>query len=321
VTWNIDAYNPQCGNAICGQVRLGQEVDLYNGILDDSNSKMRAGDQIVNFDILSLDSTISKVETPTILVADYFSDALYKVLNQAAITDYLTVDAGNISCTIDRQFDDVSWFSEKTGKESIEKLLLASNSILYVEGTTVYVAPRTPGSTILKTFYGQASENGNEDILDLINIRNGQNRIINFVRFKDTTDVSKNSDSINTYGVRLKELDIDFVTNTTKRTDICADIVGEFKDPKQEFTLETYLNYENYNLSFLNRVAVDYPTPYYNAGSAFPIVETATVGDEATPLPYSVWEFEVDPTQINFKIMGIEINPKDETISFNLRGI
>lgn len=321
ITWNINEENPQCGNATCGGVWLGEEVDIYNGILDDSNSKMNAGDQIVNFDILSLDSLISKVETPTISVSDYFSDAILDILNQSAITDYLTVDAGNISLTIDRQFDDISWFSEKTGLESLQRLLLASNSVLYVEGTTVYVAPRTPGGTVSKTFYGQASNEGNEDILDLRDIRNGQNRIFNFVRFKDTTDVSKNSDSISDYGVRLKELDLEFITNSTKRTDICSSIVTEFKDPKQELVLESVLDFENYALGFLDRVAIDYPTPLYTVGTPIPIVDSAKVDDSGTPLPYEVWNFELDATEKNFKIMGFEIDPKKETIYFNLREI
>lgn len=324
VTWNIDSENPQCGNAICGEIRLGEEIDLYNGILDDSNSKMNAGDQIENFDVLSLESTISKVECPTISVSDYFSDAILKILNQTAITKYLTVDAGNISVTIDKQFDDVSWFSERTGKEALEKILLASNSVLYVLGTTVYVAPRTPAVSVVKTFYGQASEEGNEDILDLKEIRNGKNRIINFVRVKDSTDVSKDADSIEDYGIKPdppKELDIPFITNSAKRTDICDSIVDEFKQPKQEFVLETVLDYENYSLVYLDRIKIDYPTPYYHSGSNFPYVDQAVVDDSSTPLPYPLWEFEIDPDQVEFKIMGFEINPKDETISFNLREI
>lgn len=321
ITWNIDDENPQCGNAFCGAVRLGEEVDIFNGVLDDSNSKMNAGDQIENFDVLSLESLISKVETPTISVSDYFSDAIFDILNQSAITDYLTVDAGNISLTIDKQFDDVSWFSEKTGIESLQKLLLASNSILYVSGTTIFVAPRTPGGTVAKTFYGQAATEGNEDILDLKDIRNGQNRIFNFVRFKDTTDVSKDSDSITDYGVRVKELDVEFITNSTKRTDICSSILGEFKDPKRELILESILDYENYSLGFLDRVAIDYPTPLYTVGNPVPLVETAKVDDSGTPLPYEVWNFELDATITNFKIMGFEIDPKKETIYFNLREI
>lgn len=324
VTWNIDEENPQCGNAICGSIRLGEEVDLFNGVLDDSNSKMNAGDQIVNFDVLSLDSLITKVTTPTILVSEYFTDAIYNILNQSEITKYLTVDASNISVSIDRQFDSVTWFSERSGKESLQKLLLASNSVLYVQGTTVYVSPRTHGASVVKTFYGQASEEGNEDILNLMKIRNGQNRIFNFVRFKDTTDVAKDTPSIEEWGIKPdppKNLEIDFITNSTKREEICQNIVDEFKDPKQELDIEVELNYENYNLNLLDQIAIDYPLAFYSQGDALPIVEVAKTEDVTTPLPYEVWQFELDPDEITFKIMGFEIDAKRETISMNLRGI
>ena len=123
----------------------------------------------------------------------------------------MTVSAGNISVGQDQVPDSIAELEETTVKEALDLLLEASNSVVYVDVTdqTVYVKPRTAAASVSHTFYGQASDNGSESIVNIQNVRTGLNRTFNFWKWKDTTTTAKDTTSITNYGVRKKELDND----------------------------------------------------------------------------------------------------------------
>lgn len=320
VTW-APAENAICGIVVCGEALLSEEVVIYRGILNDEASAMGVADQIINFQVLSYDSLFSKVIVPFSALdsADFLSEILFKILNQTQITKYIVVDIDNIDLDLDYVPNSLAWFENKTGKEAIEKLLLASNSIVFIENLTLKSSGRAPGAAVAYSFFGQASDIGIENIIDIEGFRNGQNRILNFVRWKDGL-VSDGSSSVLKWGVRLKEIDIEFVTDAVKQAQTSTRIVNEFKNPKREFSISAPANQELIALPFLSRVDIDYPSIVESTGQRLPVVGLTPIGDESAPLPYSLWDFTLTQDE-KFKVMGIEMDLKKEILSFQLRAI
>lgn len=320
ITW-APAEPAICGNAICGETILAEEVTIFRGILNDDASKMDIKDQILEFNVLSYDSQFAKVLVPyaDLSGGDTLKDILVKILNQDQITKYCDVDEDNINLQIDYIPDDITVYEDLTGQEAIEKIMLAANSIIYVEDDVLKACGREAGETVVHHFYGQSSPRGNENIFSIGDFRNGQNRIINFVRWKDGAAI-RSPGSIESWGAFLKELSIDFVTNSGKQELTAQSIVDEFKDPKREMRVETILDAKTVELRFLNRVDIDYPSVVDSAGKYLPIVGLAKIGDVESPLPNILWDFRMSQDQ-PLKIMGMEIDLKKEMISFELRAI
>lgn len=310
-----------CGMFNCGEAILSEEVTIYRGIINDDAAKMAIDEQIIELAVLSYDSQFSKILVPfsSLVLGDSLKEILFKILNQTAVTDYLTVDVDNFEFEIDYDPDDLAWFENRTGKEAIEKILLAANSVIFIEDDVLYTSSRAPSAEVEKTFYGQASQIGNENILNMQDFRWGHNRVINLVRWKDGA-ASSDPFSVERWGASPKDIDAEFVTNLTNQESTAASIVTEFKNPKKEFTLSTPLDVDAVGLSFLDRVNADYPTVVQAAGRFLPIVGLTEIGDIQSPLPKTLWDFKLD-TEEHFKIMSIDIDPKSEIISFGLRGV
>lgn len=321
VTW-APAEPAICGVLVCGESILSEEVDIYLGILNDESTAMDADNQIIDFQVLSFDSIFAKVEVPFSELdgSDTLADILFKTLNQSLVTKYMDVAADDIDLDVDYIPDDLSWFENKTGKELIAKVLLLANSVIYLIGDRIYAKGRTPAESVSKSFYGQASDLGNENVYGISEFRNGQNRIINFARWDESAVVSRANDSIERWGVRPIDLDAEFVTDAGKQALSSDSIVAEFEDPKRELTLDTPIAPDVVALQFLDRVDIDYPTVVEVSGKNLPKIGITEIGDIESPLPYLLWDFQLRQEQ-NFKIMGIEFDLKKEMASLSLREI
>lgn len=323
VTWNANDADVICGFAICGQAVLGGDKNIFYGLLNDITSSQNINDQKIKFSCQGLESIFDRVETnySSLTASDNISDIIFDLLNQAEITNLITVDALNISVGIDQVPDSIVDLEETTVKEALDELLLMSNSIMYigVSDQTLYIRPRTEGATVDYTFYGQASDNGSENIVDIRSVRTGLNRTFNFWRWTDTAITSKDNSSINDNGVRKKDLNSDLFTDTTKRTNILSNYKDEFKLPKQEFLLTGILDYDTLELFLLDKVKVDYPTVLQAAPNAnLPIYGQAVYGVDKYAL--GQWNLTIS-TADSFKILGRSIDLKKNVIEFTLRKI
>lgn len=324
ITWDQKEYDNICGFTN-PQMFLTEEVEIYRGLLADVSSKSDIDDQTVNFTCLGFESLFDRVVTPYSLISngDNISDIIFTCLNQTFITDQLTVDLSNISVGLDTAIDDKTSLENKTVKEALEELLLLSNSVLKIENLTVYVRNRDPDPLLSKTFHGQASITGVEDIIDIKNFRDGQNRLLNFWTWKDTNLIARDTSSVDKYGVRKRQITSELVSaaSTAKIEGILETNRDEFSFPKTEMELTVPLTYTNLDLVLSNRVAVNYPTIYVPADSN-PLprygVNTSLYGQSV--YPYGIWPVTISPTD-NFKIMSKKIDTANETITFLLRKI
>lgn len=311
-----------CGTAICGTAEMGEYVEVFQGLLNDESAATDISIQNLSFACLGLESIFSRVITPfsSISNGDNLSAIILSVLNQAEITKVMTVSGSNISVGTDVAIDDRTEFEDKTVKEALDDLLFLSNSILYIEDATVYVKPRTAGATLQKTFYGQSSNNGVEDALDIFDIRGGLNKTFNYWKWEDTSVVVTDAASIAANGVRKKEdVSAPYLTNSAKQDNVLDGLIAEFKDPKTELKLLTPLTYDTLNLSFLSRVAIDYPPVAYAGESEVPIYGLAQYGVDFYPV--SQFSLTLDPSKDQFKIMGKKIFTKQGNIELDLRRV
>jgi hypothetical protein len=321
IAWELEHYPTYCGTSICGEVSISDEVNVFYGLLEDISNATDIKDQVEKFQVLSLESVIEKSIFPFASVSngDLVSSIIFDALNQTAITNVLTVNALNIDVGLDQAVDDVSSLENKTVKEALSDLLLISNSIVFVENQTVYVRNRDPNATLEFTFYGQASNDGIENIMSITNIRTGISRLFNFFQWADTNIVSQQSESVTKFGVSKKSLDSELITNTTKQSNILVSYKDEFAFAKRELEITTPVNYETLALAFLDRVNIDNPTILFPGSSEDFSFYGQAVDGEAR-YASGVFSLTIDSVD-EWKIIGRKLDMKNQSITFNLRAI
>lgn len=323
ITWdpNNDELFP--GVIKAGQVKLKSDIELviFEGLINDESSRIDVATQQITFDCFGYEYLFQRMEVPygSISVGDSVGTILFTCLNQAPFNSLVTVTAGNFNPGTNQNSDVVTSLENKTVKEAVEALLVAGNAILYIKDNVVYVSDRTESASSQYTFYGQASNNGIENIQKITAIRNGLNRIFNYWTWKDTTLKSRYEATITTFGIRKKEISSDLFTDTTKRQNILDAFRTEFGPKKREFELTTALDYTRFQLELLDKVNVDYPTVFTPAlGEELPLYGTATYG--VAKYPYGEWTATIDVTD-DWKIIGIKYNIKNALITFKLREV
>lgn len=320
ITWEVEEDGPFCGDAYTGSSWLSEETQMFVGLLNDESASMDVGDQYLTFSVLGRESLFQRCTVPaSVTNADLISVAIYECLNQTIITDLLTVSQVNIVTDGDVVLDSVTDLANKTVKQALDELLFISNSVLYISGDTVYVSPRDATAAVQFHFYGQASNDGAENISDIKEIISGLRRTFNKIYWNGNATPTQDLDSVNKYGVRRKEISSTAITDSTKQNTLMAGILAEFKDPKMEFDLYTPLTYDTLALDLLDRIDIDYPTVYVPSGSGgLPICGVAVCG--TAQLPGAYWQFEIDTTT-NFKITGRSLDVKNSMFKFKCREI
>lgn len=321
VTWDRNSEPLICGFLNCGNFMLGKEVDLFEGLLTDVSGTSNIDDQEISFNILGYESLFSKVDVPfsSISNGDNVSDVIFTCLNQTKITDLLTVSISNINLSTDQTIDVKDSLENQTVEDALAELLKISNSVLNIKNKTIYVTSRTPSSTVQYNFFGQASNSGIENVLNIKNYRDGINRLFNYWTWEDTNLIQSDSASINIYGVYKRETSSDLITDTTKRNNILSDYLAEFKDPKVELDLTTKLDLDTYALELLDKVTIDYPTVYFAADDN-PVPRYGQDVYGSSLYPFGQYSLTISPN-IEFKILSRSIDLERNTITFKLREV
>jgi hypothetical protein len=325
ITWTSRENVWKCGFGRAYQPPIGEEVTVFEGLLSEVSSTSQIDDQKVDFQILGFESLLDRVVVPfaDISDGDLISDIILACLDQPFITQYLTVDAANINPALDQAIDLKASLETKTVKEALESenLLLGSNSVLYIRDGVVYVSDREPSAELMHTFYGQASDNGRENITLIKDFRDGINRVFNYINWRDTALVAEDLVSESLYGTQKKEIDMTVISpsSTAKIDSILEDIRDEFKDPKTEFILQTPMDYETLELYLKDRVSVDYPTVQRSADGQ-PVPRWGQAVWNRFSWPYGQWSLTISASD-RFKIMSREMDLDKEVISYQMRKI
>lgn len=327
ITWDPAEYPLVAGFGMVGDVVSGETI-LFEGLLNDDSTVMRLNDQTISFQLLGYESILDRVLIDSTwagsLPADNKASTMIKrILAIAAASTsaaVLTVDNARIVPAYDAVWNDITVFTNKTGREAINDILTAANSVLYMDGTTPVVSARTAGALAAFTFYGPASTLGPENISDIRDISVGLNRTINTVTWRTeenppTVNLSSiDTDSVTRYGTRKKNVTLDGISTTATQQAIIDAIRTEFSSPKQELVLVTPMNVSTLGIKLLDRILIDYPL--IPISPEFALYGSATYGVDSYALEVST--FVID-TASPYKVIGIDLDLQNNQISLNLR--
>lgn len=324
VTWDVADQDFNLGTSMLDDL-LDEEVDAFIGLLSDDSAATNIPESEVSFRVLGREALLDRVVAPTYgsdspILASY---AILATLDQARITDLLTVSAGNINVGNDIEFasnDDLNnALGGRTGKDALQELLLLSNSVLSInDDDEIVVSARTAGVAVAKTFYGQTSPNGAENIVAITDVRSGQNRLFNYFTWRDgATPDAYNASSVEKYGYFRREINSDLLTDAPTQASVLAALLAEFGDLKKEFSITVPLDYDTLALRILDRVAVEYPALIVSTTEE-PIYGEAEYGVDSYPAVNEAFSWLLAD---ELKIISREVNLADQTVKLKLRKI
>ena len=232
--------------------------------------------------------------------------------------EVLTSTNENINPGLNLVIDSVGGLINTTVKEALDVLLFQSNSVFYIENNSINIKPREGGLTPVKTFYGQASNQGIEDIINISEISIGLNNVFNYWTWTDTTLISKDTNSIEENGIRKKEISFKEITDTGKRQTILDAQRIQFSNKLQELVLTVPLDYENAAIKILDQIRIDYPTVYISSGSnlVLPFYGVSIYEQDTYPIAESSITIEENT---KFKVIGIRIDTRNQIIDFKIK--
>ena len=322
ITWDFRNYDLICGFFTCGTEPLGGEYTVFEGLINEVTTTANIITQQAIFSVLGYDSLIDSIEVPysSISNGDLFSSLIKDCIDQSPFNALISVDASNITPGTDLAADDVTSYENAVVGDVLPDLLLAANSVLYVKDNTAYVTDRTASATSQFTFYGQGTNSGIENIINIPKFRDGMNRVFNYWTWADTTTRSRDTTSIDKYGIRKKEMKLAIINDgsTSKIQSILDANKTEFAFPKIELELETPIWYDVLALNILDKVNIDYPTLYFPYDGGDLPRYGLTIYDGAARYPFEQWALTID-VSTDFKIMSKKIDTKKQTITFGLR--
>lgn len=323
ITWDIADQEFNLGTSMLGDY-LDEEVDVFVGLLSDDSAASSLPDSEISFRVLGREALFDRALAPTYasdspVLASY---AILATLNQARITDLLTVSAGNINVGNDIEFasnDALNTALEgKSARDALQELLFLSNSVLYIDGDDVIVTARTASAATEKTFYGQTSTGGLENVQAISDIRSGQNRLFNYFTWREAPELAvQNDSSVEKYGYFRKELDSDLISVDATRTSIMTALLAEFGDLKKEFTLATPLDYDILALKILDRVALEYPALIVSTTEEA-VYGEAEYGVDSYPAVNEAFSWLLAD---ELKIIGREVDLANQIVKLKLRKI
>jgi hypothetical protein len=329
LTWDAADQDYVAGFARSDDV-LGHEFTLFEGVLSDESTLMQVRSQKINFDVLGYEALLDRelidaTWSGSLPASNLASNLLKRALAIAAAASsvpILTIDNARIVPSNDITWDNISVFTNMSIRDAVNMILTASNSVLYMDGTTPVVSGRTPGVTAAKTFYGPGSQLGNENILDIKDVSSGLNRTLNVLTWTTSENpptvnlISQDVSSKIKYGARKKNVTVDGITTTATQQAIIDAIRTEFANPKQELVLVTTMTPETVVLLLLDQILIDYPlVPLGSDASMYgsAIYDLSEYADEVST-------FVID-TGSPYKVIGIDFEPKVNQMQLNLRRI
>lgn len=290
----------------------------FKGLVSDEGTSTNDNDT-AKIRVLALDSILRKVQVQSGVLSngDFFSGAIKLLLNNTAITSVLTYDPAEIEVELDLAIDDVSPFNGISTWEAIKQLLIASNSVIYVDNETVKVKTRQENTGEISYFYGPGDTLDRENMIKITGLNNGAHRIFNSVKINDTT--YSDETSVDWFGLSRKAFTLDFITDSDKELSIAVNLVKQFRYPRQEFKLTCSTQLAN-QIAFFDTIGVSHPVqarPYRTTN--MPLWDSAKYDTATDVYPVDFGGTKID-SQLAFQIIQRTENPNRFETTLKLRG-
>lgn len=275
------------------------EETVFRGLIADESTRQELQNHRVTFRVLSVSSIMDqlKIAVGTVQDGDSVQTALYNIMNQSLLTDLVELNASDINPANNIDIDVGSYFDNLVVGDAVGELLLCSNSVLHVDNSVAIIIGGRDEDAALSTlaFYGPFDLQGRENIMAINEMNSGTHRIFNSVLIGDIE--VNDSDYIDEYGVRQKQMAFDFITSEITIAAIGNSIVDEFKEPRQEMEIEVPLS-EVLDSELLQKVSVNYPLKAVPPVGYYLPVEGVDEYDADTPYPALYGSLQISPTII-----------------------
>ena len=293
-------------------------VSSFKGIVDDRATTIDFLKMEVQLTVLSEDSIFNRVTYLEGSVAENstINDAIYKLLNRPEITEVLNVSRENINPQNDYGIDNVADFSGKLLRDIFNDLMIASNSIMYIDkNSNVIVRTRTHNSEFVFELFGSGDELGRNNIFDISEYNTGLQRTFTTVKFGE--EIYRQDKYAKEYGDFTKSLDIACFSNSLTRLSIAKDISEHFKAPKIELVVTCKTEDVNHLEFFdLIQLHLDYEKKGYN-NTKLPVYNQAKYNEAIYP---HISGMKIS-SNVAFKIIGIEENTQNFYTKLKLRQV
>ncbi len=297
------------------QSSLSSTTISFRGLISEEGTN--ADDEFIKIKVLALESILMKVQVSggSISAGDLFSKAIKALLNQSQITAVLTYDPDEIDIDLDLVIDDEAPFSNISVWEALKQLLIASNSVVYIDNETINVKKRSTDTGKISYFYGPGDTLDRENIINITDYNNGAHRLFNSIMINDT--VYTDSTSVTWFGLKQKDFTLEFITDSGKELQIARNLVNQFRYPRIEFKMTVTTDLAN-EVGFFDTIGVSHP-----------IRSKPCSGLDASMWDTAKWDTDV--YNVNFGGVAIDgrlafqmiqrtDNPKDFTTTIKLRG-
>jgi hypothetical protein len=236
----------------------------FEGIISAETMSANLKREDISYKVISYASLINKLKTRSgaAVNGQDFKTTFFNLLNVTEIKNYLTVDLANINPKLNESVDTGAWFENKQLNEAINKLLIASNSVLLIKNNTIHIQGRDENPTVKFNYYGKGSAFP-ANIINIKNYNEGDKRVITRLIFEgDSVGIESEQFVIDKYGAKLKTVDLGFITDPDKKIIIGTNIIDEFQFPKPEFEISG--PYVGNQVDILDLIIVDNPGYVFN---------------------------------------------------------
>ena len=241
----------------------------FEGVINSEGTQRESARETTKYKVLSYISIIKNLKAQSGVVTNgmTFQNAFFNLLNVFEITQYLTVDIGNINPNLDLTIDDSTPFEDVQLDEAIDNLLLFSNSVINIKNNAIIIKSREESDEVKFQFFGKGSQFPS-NILNIFGDSPGQKRVITRIQFPFVSIPSFEAPSAiqDRFGSKLKKIDFAIVTDTSKLQTIANNILDEFSIPKREFNLTT--SYIGEEVELLDMITVDNPGYSFDLNAA-----------------------------------------------------
>lgn len=236
-----------------------ETFQLFSGLISDDATKEDDLNELISFTIISSDAVLSRHNVPVGIVPNQirYKQALLLLLDRTPINNILNIDESRIDLDYNGIIENGESFTDKSVSEAVNEILVAANSILYVdENDNLHIAVRTSPRTIQAQYYGPFDEiRRDPKILAVRKINNGYHRMINQVKidrqfFNDPT-------YIDAFGLKSKTLELDFLLTAGEKAKVANNLIKRYRYPKREMTIVVPIRHA-YSLLPTSLVAVEY---------------------------------------------------------------
>lgn len=297
----------------------GTENTIYQGIINDEATLQNFDSGEVVVKVLSRDSIFRKIKVPGGLINNNitFSEAIKTLLNRPSITSLMAYDATKITVGYDGYLNSSLSFTNKTTRDVLDQLLLASGSIFYIDTSNkMVVKNRDYIDTTVTELFGPGDVLGRDSILKLTNYNSGLQRTFNTISVND--NFYTDDDYVNRYGIGSKNFNFDFITSETTAKEIAEYYVTQFKQPKYECEVVVKTELVK-DLNILYPVKLNYGPrykPYKN--NKVPLAGSTIAGQDYYP---HILNNDIIYDNILWKVIAIDSDVKNYTTKLKIREV